>query len=154
MNINPLAQSNIIRRFVRTFPGLFSKEAVTALVGNNSVSLEAASDIATIMATAEDGVIINPLDAAGAKVRSVQDFKLASALEISKLDDRNLYDEFLKVDEQRSKIVSTIASRYGDDVHTVLGIIKGSPGVKPKEIDDILSTPIFAEKANIPATHK
>lgn len=154
MRINQLAQNNIIQRFARTFPGFLSKESVSNLVSSESVSLHTAADLTSIIASAEDGVTINPLDEAGAKARSVTDFKLQSALEIVKLDDRTLYDEFLKVDEQRQKIVNTIASRYSDDVHAVLGIIKNTGGVSPKEIDEILSTPMVAEKSNIPATKK
>lgn len=154
MRIDPVAQNNIIRNFARTFPGSLSKESVTALVSNESISLHAAADLSSIVATKEDGVDVNPLSLDGAKARSVADFKLESALEIVKLDDRTLYDEFLKIGEKYKDIVNTIASRYGDDVHVVLGVIKSTPGVDPKEIDEILSTPMVAEKANIPATIK
>ena len=112
--------------------------------------MEAANEAIAVVETVDEQSVVDKATKHNGSVipaSSVSDFKLASALEIMKYEERDTYDEFLRVDADRQALVARVESKYLNDVNLVIGVLKTTPGVDMKEMDDILSTPIVADKA-------
>lgn len=151
---NDTTTSNVLRRLFRTFPKVFTRESLNSLIRNHNLSMEALNDAAAVLAESEANptVEISPLAEANVKSQSVSDFKLASALEIAKDDDRLIYDEFLQVDAQRNALVAKIAARYQDDVNAILNVAKTADGTDAREIDNLIHSDIVMNAIGISPT--
>lgn len=151
--LSEVTKDRALRRLIKTYPKLLSKESLDTIIGNRMLSMEGINEAYLVVDTNENKeVTIDPVVEQGIKSRSVSDFKLQTALDVAKDDDRNLYDEFLRVDQQRSELISKIAGRYQSDVNSLIGSIKSVPGVNSREIDNLVKTDIVATAYGITPT--
>lgn len=146
-NNNTVVKNTILRALVRRFPGLVTRETAHSLLRNDVISQEAAADIISVTETTDPEHANQKNNGSIIPADSISDFKLDAALEILKIDDRTTYDEFLRVDSDRNALVAKIVGNYNNDVNLIIGVLKTAPGTDIKAIDEILQSPIVADKA-------
>lgn len=131
-----LSRSAMFAVLARKIPFLFNANAVKTLAAKNELSIEDASEALNSVDQKMDDRIID----AHAKMVRQQFYgavKFEAMLAAAKEDERLLYDEFLRVDNDRDKIIAQINERFNGDFNALLNVVKTSAPAEDVQVSEI-----------------
>ena len=125
--------SVLVAFLAKTVPGLLKKESINKLVADNKLSFESANEAihaiesngdSTAAGAAEQKQVLEKL----ALNSFLADTKFKAELIAVQEDDRFLYEEFQRVDNERDKIIAKIAEKQEATISIMLQHLSTIPG--------------------------
>ena len=148
-----MSKSKVLSYIAKKLPGLMSREAVETLVASNELSWESANAIITNIdmqarAVESEGAVKHVDIANSSKMDIAKDatahhfanIKFEALLQKIQEDDTLQYDEFVKLDNERNKIVADIINKHEADLNIMLNQIKTTGGINADAVDALIQT--------------